>query len=245
MSGAGTFAVAAVLLIPAFGAALLALLPDDRTSARLNVLASLSTFAFSLVLLVKRPAPGPFLIVDDLNVVFIVLSTFVAFTTSVFSASYIAHELDTGRLTPAAPTRPWYYATAWLAAGRVVGALAGFGYFAYRGALHLEPASATALIGPPTSLQEALAKAKPGEQAMRRLVPVGRPQDDARDAARTEPRGDCLDEGRGNAGTAEPVVHDDVVHEPRLFAQFLPRPRLDGGVHVTCDLVPAFGHQDG
>jgi len=32
--------------------------------------------------------------------VFIVLSTFVGFTTSVFSASYIAHEIDTGRLTP-------------------------------------------------------------------------------------------------------------------------------------------------
>ena len=38
---------------------------------------------------------------DDLNIVFIVLSTFVGFTTSVFSASYIAHELEVGRLTPA------------------------------------------------------------------------------------------------------------------------------------------------
>ena len=37
---------------------------------------------------------------DDLNVVFIVLSTFVGFTTSVFSGSYIAHELEVGRLTP-------------------------------------------------------------------------------------------------------------------------------------------------
>src|SRR5207248_4735422 len=47
-----------------------------------------------------RPEPGLFLIVDDLNVVFIVLSTFVGFTTSVFSGSYIAHELEIGRLTP-------------------------------------------------------------------------------------------------------------------------------------------------
>jgi hydrogenase-4 component F len=37
--------------------------------------------------------------IDDLNVVFIVLNTFVAFTTSVFSASYIAHELEIGRLS--------------------------------------------------------------------------------------------------------------------------------------------------
>ena len=37
---------------------------------------------------------------DDLNIVFIVLNSFVGFTTSVFSASYIAHELEIGRLTP-------------------------------------------------------------------------------------------------------------------------------------------------
>jgi len=91
----------AILLIPAVAAALLAVLPDDRTSARLNVVASLLTLACALVLLVERPAPGPFLIVDDLNVVFIVLSTLVGFTTSVFSASYIAHELEVGHLTPA------------------------------------------------------------------------------------------------------------------------------------------------
>jgi hydrogenase-4 component F len=40
------------------------------------------------------------LFVDDLNIVFITLSTFVAFTTSVFSATYIGHELAIGRLTP-------------------------------------------------------------------------------------------------------------------------------------------------
>ena len=52
------------------------------------------------MLLEQRPAPGQFLLVDDLNVFLIVLNTFVGFTTSVFSASYIAHELETGRLTP-------------------------------------------------------------------------------------------------------------------------------------------------
>ena len=49
----------------------------------------------------SRPAPGTYFLVDDLNIVFIVLNTFVAFTTSLFSASYIAHELETGRLTAA------------------------------------------------------------------------------------------------------------------------------------------------
>jgi hydrogenase-4 component F len=93
--------VAAILALPALGAGVLALLPDDRVGARLNALVSFLTLATALVLLVERPPPGPFLIVDDLNVVFIVLSTLVGFTTSVFSASYIAHELEAGRLTPA------------------------------------------------------------------------------------------------------------------------------------------------
>src|SRR5262249_54704663 len=57
-------------------------------------------FWVALSLLFTRPAPGPYLHVDDLNNVFIVLTTFVGFTTSVFSASYIDHELEIGRLTP-------------------------------------------------------------------------------------------------------------------------------------------------
>ena len=91
--------VGAILVIPALSAALLAFLPDDRTSARLNSFASLLTLACALVLLIERPSPGAFLIVDDLNVVFIVLSTLVGFTTSVFSGTYIAHELETGHLS--------------------------------------------------------------------------------------------------------------------------------------------------
>src|SRR5437773_9263949 len=99
MMAPGSFFVAAVLVIPAVSAGLLALLPDDRTTARLNALATFLTFVSAAVLFVERPAAGRYLIVDDLNVVFIVLSTFVGFTTSVFSGSYIAHELETGRLT--------------------------------------------------------------------------------------------------------------------------------------------------
>jgi len=93
--------VTAILVIPAAAAALLALLPDNRTAAGLNILAAFMSFVCALALVGARPAPGAFLIVDDLNAVFLVTSTFVGFTTSVFSASYIAHELETGRLTPA------------------------------------------------------------------------------------------------------------------------------------------------
>src|ERR1700723_4648481 len=92
--------VAAVLLIPIGSAALLAVLPGYRLTARLNVVASLATFLSALSLFViERPPPGPYVLVDDLNIVFILLNTFVGFTTSAFSASYIAHELETGRLT--------------------------------------------------------------------------------------------------------------------------------------------------
>jgi hydrogenase-4 component F len=90
----------AILLVPLLAAALLAAIPDYRLSARINVAASLLSFLCALLLLVDRPAPGQYLQIDDLNVVFILLNTFVGFTTSAFSASYIGHELDTGRLTP-------------------------------------------------------------------------------------------------------------------------------------------------
>jgi hydrogenase-4 component F len=94
-------AVTAVLAIPAIAAAVLALLPSYRVSARLNVLATFLTFLAAFSLFFHRPETGPYVLVDDLNNVFIVLTTFVGFTTSVFSASYIEHEIETGRLTPA------------------------------------------------------------------------------------------------------------------------------------------------
>jgi len=93
-------ALDAVLVIPAVAALVLVLLPGYWLSARLNVLTSLATLLAALSLLVERPAPGPYLFVDDLNITFVVLATFVGFTTSAFSASYIGHELEIGRLTP-------------------------------------------------------------------------------------------------------------------------------------------------
>jgi hydrogenase-4 component F len=93
-------AVAAILVIPAIAATLLAALPGYMITARLNVLATLLTLLAALSLFVERPPAGPYLIVDDLNIVFIVLTTFIAFTTSMFSATYIGHELEIGRLTP-------------------------------------------------------------------------------------------------------------------------------------------------
>ena len=92
--------VNAILVIPGCAAVLLALLPGYWLSARLNVLATLATLLAALSLFAQRPSPTTYLFVDDLNIVFVVLGTFVGFTTSAFSASYIGHELEIGRLTP-------------------------------------------------------------------------------------------------------------------------------------------------
>jgi hydrogenase-4 component F len=92
--------VTALLAFPGLAALVLALLPGYRLTAILNVTVTGLTFLASLALLVERPAPGGYLFVDDLNIVFVVLGTFVGLTTSAFSASYIDHEIKVGKLTP-------------------------------------------------------------------------------------------------------------------------------------------------
>jgi hydrogenase-4 component F len=93
-------ALTGVLVIPAIAAALFAAWPNYRTTARLNIVATSLSLLCALSLFFVRPVPNAYLFIDDLNGTFIVLTTFVGFTTSIFSASYIDHELETGRLTP-------------------------------------------------------------------------------------------------------------------------------------------------
>ena len=100
MSGCAERRVVVILALPAASAALLAVLPAYRLSAALNVASRLRHLPRARPPVRRRAAAGAYILVDDVNVVFIVLNTFVGFTTSVFSASYIAHELETGRLTP-------------------------------------------------------------------------------------------------------------------------------------------------
>jgi len=95
----GAVAVVLVLALPAASAALLVMLPGLKLTARLNVGASGLTLIAAATLLVHRPPAGLFLHVDDLNVVFLLLNTFVGFSAAAFSAGYIAHEVETGRLT--------------------------------------------------------------------------------------------------------------------------------------------------
>ncbi|MGQ9371908.1 hydrogenase 4 subunit F [Azospirillum sp. A39] len=92
--------VHAIVGLPLLAAAVLALVPGYRLGAWLNVAASAATLLASLALFAVEPDSSALFVVDALNIYLIVLTSFVGLTTSVFSASYIGHELETGRLTP-------------------------------------------------------------------------------------------------------------------------------------------------
>ena len=93
--------VEAILVIPAIAVPVLALVSDYRLGAGLNMLACAMTFAAALSLLFTDHPRSDLVIIDDFNIFFIILTTFVGFTTSIFSATYLAHEIEIGRLTPA------------------------------------------------------------------------------------------------------------------------------------------------
>jgi hydrogenase-4 component F len=88
-----------LLAIPLAAAVILVALPWHRVSALLNVAASLATLGVAVSLLGERPAAGSLVFIDDLNISLVVLTSLVGFTTSWFSATYIAHEVEIGRLT--------------------------------------------------------------------------------------------------------------------------------------------------
>jgi parallel beta-helix repeat protein len=72
-------------------------------------------------------------------------------------------EEDTARLTAPPSETPWYRSPVlWLAVGLIAGALAASAYFLFLHGLASVPAETTAPVAPPTTLQEAVAKAKPG-----------------------------------------------------------------------------------
>jgi len=100
MSNLGTMAVAALLVVPAGAALMLIGLSSYRLGARLNVGATFITLLAAVTLFGVRPEANLYLQVDDFNIYLIALNNLVSFTTSIFSAGYIAHELETGRLTP-------------------------------------------------------------------------------------------------------------------------------------------------
>jgi hydrogenase-4 component F len=92
--------VSAILGLPFLSAVGLILVPGHRLAARLNILASALTMIAGFWLVVDRPATSPLVLIDDFNVYLVALTVFVGFTTSLFSASYIEHLVDTGELPP-------------------------------------------------------------------------------------------------------------------------------------------------
>jgi hydrogenase-4 component F len=90
----------AIFAIPALAIFVLVLVPNYRVGAAINIFASAASFLAALSLLFVERIRTDIILVDDFNIYLVILTTFVAFTTSVFSATYIGHELATGHLSP-------------------------------------------------------------------------------------------------------------------------------------------------
>ena len=95
----GEIALLGLLVVPAAGVVLLAAVARYRVAAPLNVALCAATLVAAVLLYGNRPEPTLFLLVDDVNTVFLIVGALVGFTTSLFSAGYIAHEIQTRRLT--------------------------------------------------------------------------------------------------------------------------------------------------
>lgn len=99
-------AFALLLIIPLFGALLLALWGHRDFAPELNAGVSLGTLLASAWLTECIISGGPLLIwkelffIDPLNVFLVALTAFVGFTTSLFSRPYMRIERDHGKMTP-------------------------------------------------------------------------------------------------------------------------------------------------
>src|SRR5262245_2590227 len=93
--------VETIVAVPAIAIPILARISSYRVGAGLNIVACALTFAAAVALLFTGHPRSDLVIIDDFNIFLIILTTFVGFTTSIFSASYLSHEIETGRLTPA------------------------------------------------------------------------------------------------------------------------------------------------
>src|SRR5262252_4856812 len=92
--------VEAILVIPAVAVPILALVSGYRLGAALNIVAGALTLGAAAALLFTEHPRSDLIIIDDFNIFLIILTTFVGFTTSIFSATYLAHEIEIGHLTP-------------------------------------------------------------------------------------------------------------------------------------------------
>ena len=95
-----------VLGVPFAGGIVLAIWGHRALAPELNSAMSLLTLLAAAALTARVIAEGPLLVwnenffVDPFNVFLVALTAFVAFTTSLFSRTYMRIEAHTGRLTP-------------------------------------------------------------------------------------------------------------------------------------------------
>ena len=92
-------ALTLILLVPAVGLLFLAVISSYRIGAWLNVALSATAFAGACLLFTVPMQAEKFFVIDSFNIYLVALNSFVGFTTSIFSASYIAHEIENGKLT--------------------------------------------------------------------------------------------------------------------------------------------------
>lgn len=86
--------------LPALSALLLFAAPSETLARFLNIGTSGVMLAASLALaLTPAPRHALFLAADDLSLFFLLLSTFIGMTSSLFSDGYLAHERRAGRLS--------------------------------------------------------------------------------------------------------------------------------------------------
>ncbi len=93
-----------MLGVPLAGGALLAVFGGRRWAPELGVAASFVTFLAAVVLTARVISDGPMMafagqfFIDPFNVVLVALTTFIAFTTSLFARPYMRIEADRGKV---------------------------------------------------------------------------------------------------------------------------------------------------
>ncbi len=94
-----------ILSLPLFGGLILAFIPDKKVAASVNIWISFATFLVSIwlyILVLNHSTIGDPLsnwYVDSLNVYLLILTSFVGFTTAIFSKTYMLHEARVRKLT--------------------------------------------------------------------------------------------------------------------------------------------------
>ncbi|TAD89955.1 MAG: hydrogenase 4 subunit F [Alphaproteobacteria bacterium] len=93
-------AIDLALVLPVLAAICLGLIRSPILGGWINAFACFVELLVAILLVMEPPAPTLLFFVDDFNVYLVLLTVFVAFTTALFSAGYVGHEVQAGRISP-------------------------------------------------------------------------------------------------------------------------------------------------